>query len=326
MRRLLSLVLRLGLAAACLLYALWDLDLRRIGDLIASLRPWALITALVLGVGIYAIQGLRFHVMTGRRIGLLPATLATLFGQGLNYLLPARLGELGKALYLRRHAGLPMRASLGLIFWERFADLNLLLFLAIGASLLAHKALAWMPLAVLVGGLWCCVGLVLLLPGPVERLLRHVPLPRPREFLLGLLRHFTAASTPAFFLWLALLSALTWGSLAAVFAFNVLGVAGLAADGAAITAAFVASSLSFAVPSSPGGLGLFEAAMVFAFGRFGLDRESALVVALLIRLTQGLPAVLAAALLLDKESLSLASFRKLVTASPDEGRTGDADN
>jgi len=100
------------------------------------------------------------------------------------------------------------------------------------------------------------------------------------------------------------------------FAYNANGVMGLDVNLGAILAVLVASSLSFLIPSSPGGLGLYEAAMVFSFSWFGVDREAALILALLLRLTQNLPSILVTVLLLGREQLgpkalhsALQSFR-----------------
>lgn len=313
-RRLLSLALRLALVGACVAYALWDLDFQRALDALAAFRGIPLFLSLLLGLSLYLFQGLRFQGITGPRATLTQASLACVFGNGLNNIFPARLGELGKALYLKRHAGIPVRESLGYIFWERFSDLNLILVLAALASLVSGKHFVWLPLALILAGIWVAVAAVLLFPRARALLPRLVPFPSLRLVCEDMLGHFVEISTPSFLFRLVVLSALTWAALTATFAYNVNVVMDLHADLGAILAIYVATSLSFLIPSSPGGLGLFEAAMVFAFGWFGLGREEALVAALLLRLTQNVPAVILTVLLLDKEQLGPKALRGAVQA------------
>jgi|MTBAKSStandDraft_1061840.scaffolds.fasta_scaffold00006_242 hypothetical protein len=315
-RKLLGLTLRLGLAAACLVYVFWDLDLRRALDTLAAFQAAPLLLSLLLGLALFLFQGLRFRSITGARATLFQATLACVLGNGLNNIFPARLGELGKALYLKRHADIQVRECLGFIFWERFADLNLILALAVLASLVSGKDFVWLPLALALGGVWVAVAVLLLLP-PARRLLpRLIPIRSLRAVAEDMLGHFVEISTPAFLARLVLLSALVWASQMVSFAYNANGVMGLGVNLGAILAVLVASSLSFLIPSSPGGLGLYEAAMVFSFSWFGVDREAALILALLLRLTQNLPSILVTVLLLGKEQLgpkalhsALQSFR-----------------
>ncbi|MCM0756007.1 flippase-like domain-containing protein [Desulfovibrio aminophilus] len=313
-RRLLSLTLRLCLAGACLIYALWDLDLQRAAETLAAFRGLPLFLSLLLGLYLSLIQGVRFRAITGPRATLTQATLACVLGNGLNNIFPARLGELGKALYLKRHTSIPMRESLGFIFWERFADLNMILALAALASLVSGKRFVWLPLALTLAGIWLSVAAVLLLPAARGLLPRLVPFPSLRRVCADMLDHFVKISTPRFLLLLVLLSALTWVSFTATFIFNTNTVMGLNAGLDALLVIYAATSLSFLIPSSPGGLGLFEAAMVFSFAWFGLGREQALVAALLLRLTQNMPTVIVTVLLLGKEHLGPRALKEAFQA------------
>lgn len=315
-RKLLGLTLRLGLVGACLVYALWDLDLKRALNTLAAFQLAPLLFALFLGVALSLFQGLRFRCITGARATLLHATLACVLGNGLNNIFPARLGELGKALYLKRHADIQVRECLGFIFWERFADLNLILALAFLASLVSGRQFVWLPLALALGAVWVAIAVLLLLP-PARRLLpRLIPFRSLRSVAEDMLGHFVKISTPAFLARLVLTSVLVWAAQTASFAYSASVVMGLNLNLGAILAVFVASSLSFLIPSSPGGLGLYEAAMVFSFSWFGIDREAALILALLLRLTQSMPSILVTVLLLGREQLgpkalhsALQSFR-----------------
>ncbi|HMM38439.1 MAG TPA: lysylphosphatidylglycerol synthase transmembrane domain-containing protein [Desulfovibrio sp.] len=307
-RRTLSMTLRLGLVAACVVYSLWNVDVSRILSALAAFHVLPLFISLLLAAVIFLLQGIRFRAITGPRATLAQTTMTCVLGNGLNSIFPARLGELGKALYLKRHAGIPVRESLGLIFWERFADLNMILLLAVLASYVSGKEFFWLPLAVGLAGIWLGVAAIILFPAMRGFIPRLIPVQGLRDICADMLAHFAAITTPAFLLRLVSLSALTWTMLAATFAYIVNEVTGLGGM-AMILTVYVASSLSFLIPSSPGGLGLFEATMVFAFEWYGINKEAALTIAVLLRLTQCVPTVVIAISFLSREQLSLKALR-----------------
>ncbi len=163
-RWLLSLTLRFCLAGACLIYALWDLNLQRAVETLAAFRGLPLFLSLILGLCLSLIQGVRFRAITGPRATITQATLACILGNGLNNIFPARLGELGKVLYLKRHTSIPIRESFGFVFWERLADLNMILALAALANLVSGKHFVWLPLALTLAGIWLSEPQVLVFP------------------------------------------------------------------------------------------------------------------------------------------------------------------
>lgn len=72
-----------------------------------------------------------------------------------------------------------------------------------------------------------------------------------------------------------------------------------------IVTVFVISILGLIAPTTPGGLGLFEAAMVFSLGMYGVTREQALATALAIRFFQFFIPVISALLYLAKSGIWL---------------------
>jgi len=74
-------------------------------------------------------------------------------------------------------------------------------------------------------------------------------------------------------------------------------------------AVFVLSALGMAMPSSPGAVGVFEAAVIFGLGLFGVDKELALAIGLLIHMMQYIPTTVAGLMVLLKSGLSLKTIR-----------------
>ncbi len=52
---------------------------------------------------------------------------------------------------------------------------------------------------------------------------------------------------------------------------------------------FIISAIALSIPFAPGSLGTFEAALVFSLGRYGVEPNQAMAVAILIRVIQYLP-------------------------------------
>ena len=72
----------------------------------------------------------------------------------------------------------------------------------------------------------------------------------------------------------------------------------------------VISSLRMAMPSSPGALGVFEAAVVFSLGLFGVDRAQALTAGLVLHMVQYIPVTVAGLIIFAKSGLNLRKIRE----------------
>lgn len=309
MRRIASLVVRFGLAAACLGYALWGVDFARLGQVLAEFR--------VRDMGLYAlavlattlVPGLRLRFLTGSRIRPATGLRACLLGLGVNNVLPARLGEMAKAVYLRREASISLGQALEAVFWERFFDLSALLGVGVAVAALLGQNLILYPLLAIVGGGWGFLGLLKLRPGAAHVCLRFVPGERLRLFageMLGLLQTRMEAG---FFLRLAMWTGLSWAGFISVSGLGLCLMAGFPFDPALVLTFFAVTTLGFALPAAPGGMGVYEASAVLALGWFGVDRERAFAVGLALHMLQYIPVTLAGLTVLASSGLSLNDLR-----------------
>jgi uncharacterized protein (TIRG00374 family) len=210
-------------------------------------------------------------------------------GYAVNALLPARLGDLVRAYWVRDRAGLPMVRTLSTIAVERVADgvTVLLLFLilaptvtlppslhgsALGAGLVFALALVAMLLlafsstrenrfsrflATIEPGRW----------GIVTRVIRQVvaglrELRSPRTVVLLIVYTAIIWGANALLLWLVILAF----HLHAPFTAGVLGNSVV--------------SLGMTVPSTPGYIGVFDYLIVVTLGLYGIRRTPALAAAL----------------------------------------------
>ncbi|MHC1790535.1 lysylphosphatidylglycerol synthase transmembrane domain-containing protein [Solidesulfovibrio sp.] len=310
MNRFLSLALRFGLAGGCLTYALWGVDFSRLWPVLAEFSPGFVALYALAVLATTLIPGLRLRFLVNGRISPLTGLRACLLGLACNNVLPARLGEVAKAGYLRQEASISLGRALEAVFWERFFDLSALLVLGVAvAALLGQGALLY-PLLAVVGGGWGFLVLVWVRPRAAQACLRLVPGERLRLFageMLGLLK---ARLCPGFLLRLGLWTGLAWAGYAGAYGLGLCLMAGLPADPTLVLTVFAVVTLGFALPAAPGGMGVFEASAVLALGWFGVDRERAFAVGLALHMLQYIPVTLIGLGVLATSGLSLAKLRQ----------------
>lgn len=145
MRRLLSVVLAVAVTAVCLWFLLTPEILRSLGRMVAEARPWPILAAFVLGALVQWLRAWRFAVMTTGRLALPGAGLVRIAFQlnGLNFVLPFRLGELSYPILMRRHYGYSLLHSAGVLLLARLFDLA-----TVGSILVGAAALLQVPAGV----------------------------------------------------------------------------------------------------------------------------------------------------------------------------------
>jgi hypothetical protein len=309
-RKLLGYLLRAAVVAGCLTYAFWGLDWEHFLHALGRYQPLALLTVLAYSMLTYLPPALRIYLLMQGAGGLGTAYGANLVALGVNNIVPAKLGEVAKVFYLRRKTGIPLPKGLGLVFWERFLDVNFVVILGVAsvAVLGHHKVVYTMAGAVVVG--WLTLWLVRVHPGLGAALIRLVPARRFRDFAAEVLAHLHENVGPRFLLQLVSATALVWAGYCSGVMLVLYWVAGLDLTVTQALTVFTVTALGYAVPSSPGGLGVVEAATVFGLGLFGVPKPEALAAGLVLHFMQYVPTTLAALLIMARTGLDLRSVRR----------------
>lgn len=238
----------------------------------------------------------------------------TIVGYMGNNVLPARSGELLRVLLLGERSNAKRRVILGTIIAERFLDLITIvtLFAALTLADVADKPLGLAPLA-LVGGV-VLVGTVVLgllkavrRRGRLERFAEIIrPFAHATRILVGLSGVMLAAVTIAVWLIEALIFWLVGDSLH-------LGITPIEALFLVVLTSFVAI-----IPSAPGYIGTFEAAIVFGLGALGIEGGQAVAFALLIRFLLYVPITIVGLGLMLVRYGGLRRLRSRSTAGADD--------
>ena len=207
-------------------------------------------------------------------------------GQLANSFLPARLGDVARAVLLGPQATGGPLAVLGTIVVEKALDasmgLALLLALASAAPLPAVLRGPMLILALLTGTLLAILVLAAQKSGTAWQLVKRITawLPEPvqhrlEKWLADLARGLGLLRTPADVLRALLWSTVVWG-LAALTNYATMAALGIAAPGWSAWLVLVTVYVANFLPAIPAQVGLFEYACVVALTAAGVGPEAAL--------------------------------------------------
>ncbi len=241
----------------------------------------------------YLPRGSRWQQMLSpvKRLPWTPVFGALSIGFFANNVLPARLGEIARALVLGSRTGLSRSAALSSVLLERFFDgaaTVLLAFLALPLIPLPRmvKSVLWISALVFLG-VFPAYYVLHLWRASIKRWMFRT-LDRAPERWAGLLKHILEGlargmdvlRTPRALLWTTAQTLLIW-LLEAVSYYAALRAFHVPATIPLTLLAMVAINLSVMIPSAPGYIGVFEYACILALVPFGIAREVALSFAIL---------------------------------------------
>ena len=281
-RNFLMAVAGLSIGALFLWLSVRNVSWAEVSGLMAALDRQDLAMALVLyWIGLVLRVG-RWHVLL-RRLGTvrLPQVAETLLaGYAVNNVLPARLGEVARAVYAKRRLGIGRARVFGSIVIERLLDLcAILACLVAGMALLyfAGNASRYPVFELIALNAGVVVGVSLLVVGVLRSVRpRRVTLP---ERVQSVLADFGAGLATLDRQSVAAAAALTLGvwaceiaALAAVFA-----AVGVDLDSGQSLVVMGAASLSTLVPTAPGYLGSYQLVAVLAMESFDHSASAGIV-------------------------------------------------
>lgn len=270
----------------------------------ASLPLLALAT--VLNIGSLAVKGVRWWIFlrpVGARSPWL-AIRATAAGAGLNNMLVANGGDAARIVFVARSSGLPSSTVLATLALERLFDALAYVLLVVGSAILLplpaafdfYRRPAQLLLAVMVVGF----GALLIrgrstAPAAAEARAEQArpgsALGRARLYVVRVGRSISELSSGSRFAGAFALSLVAWGLQLAVFAIGA-RAAGAPLSLAGNLVALLAVNAGLLVRATPGNVGVFQLAYALAAAQFGMARDTAIAVSLLIQSLQIIPTTL----------------------------------
>ena len=282
------------LSALFLWATLRGLNLADVGDALRRVSPSGVAIAIPLVAFELVLRGLRWQGLLAplARIPLRRTVAYLTIGYFANSMLPARLGDVARALLAGRTFGIGRLAVLGTIVVERLADGLAILAIVVGLGLtvaggasLASTAL-WLSALAVVGVIGLLVGIAWVRrPGGGSLRIRL------RSLLERVLLGATALRSPGVFGLTVLLTFAAFG--AAVGTFALVSAAG----GVQLTllqSALVMGglALSTSIPAAPGSIGTYEFVGLTILTALGVTPETALAVVVIVHLVATLPLAL----------------------------------
>ena len=262
------------------------------GEFFASLRTiswWQPVILAAIYLFGYQIRGMRSLFLLPS-LNFNQALGGVFIGYAANNILPARLGELVRAHVVGKRAGIKRTVAFSSVLVERVFDgsaIVVLLLIGAGELQLPEWADQARSLGILLFSL--ALGGVLLVGWTHTYWDRFLPMNRLGEFAHGLFEGVALAVRTPLTLFLVLSSSLfIWTVEAFMFywcayAFDI----DLSFKGALFVMSIV--NLGVLIPSSPGGLGLFQFFCVKSLEFFGVDHAQATAYSVLVHLCQYIP-------------------------------------
>jgi len=322
-----------AVSAGLLVFLFSRIDIGMLWETIKSVDPYYLAITQVLVVFFFWIRAVRWrYLMDPVKAGVPVGSLfsATMIGFMANNVLPARLGEFVRAYSLGRHEEVPKSSVFATIVVERLFDGLSVLFIVI-------VALAFMPpdIAGSAAGTLRKVGIVSMaayavviatlgffmwrpeLPGRIAAAVAGLFSKGLAAKASGLADSFMSGlgvvKKPRLLWRILFYTAVHWGflPLTILVLFKAFGM-----DLGLYAAVFIfaTSCIGVALPSTPGYVGTFHAAVMGGLVLLGLDSDKALSFAIVAHAANYIPVTLIGLYCLSREHLSLGALRKMEAA------------
>lgn len=292
-RRILNLLVALTISGGALFFAIRHVSLQQLGEVLRNGHYGCLLPAPLVLLLIFGLRALfwRQTLSVTREVSFFSLYSAVIIGYMANNILPLRAGEMIRALYARKLENLPLPLLISTIFIERLFDmvsLSLLLFLFFTT---ASHPIEQKSLWVIGGTFGLFAGLYALVywREKVLQLLIWSILPLAKKHRLAAqllhlaeqtLHGLSSLTAPIQLLRLFLTSLSIW-FLNLIFTWLCLITFDITESPLEMTLAFlIFTNLALLIPSSPGGLGVFQLAAIYALAPYHVSENRALVLSL----------------------------------------------
>jgi glycosyltransferase 2 family protein len=287
------LVLNISIVVGCLAFLFFNLDIHEMISIFSTYPFHKILLLCIWFLLSFVFLGFRLHAFQPDHLTPSVCMKASFIGQCANSILPARIGEGAKGLYLAKNSKMSATGIVTAILWERFSDFNmlfLLMLMAVGLTLPAHFFWASFMVLSLVWGLlfW-----VLIRRSKDQHWPRCIKKKWLRDFIGGL----SAGISVSVLLRVIVLSILVWGQFLLETILVLKWIGGQNLTVSALLNIFILSTIALSIPFTPGSLGTFDAAFVFSLKMYGVDPNNAMALAILLRTIQYMPVVFAAIIL-----------------------------
>jgi len=253
--------------------------------------------------------GFRWRYLSNFRCGLLASFESIVISGLLNFILPAKLGEISKIAYLRKVYKFRVSHGTHLLIFERLLDI---IFLAILATYVVFDLFSSLNLY------WYLSSIVMILfflfslikNQAINNFINRFFTNSLAKFLIEVKDGLSSQINIFKIIFSILYTLIVWLSffLTVYLFLNYATDFNLPIE--AIFSVFVISSIAMSLPLVPGGVGVYQAGVVFALGLFEVPQEEALVAGIALHLILFIPSFTAAIFVFENKRINLRSFKE----------------
>lgn len=308
------LLLRIALAAIFIAILGWAVHGRVDIQGHGALLLWGTLAVIPYAFVCLALVAFNLSILSGGAVRYRHAFRAAALVTPLFLLLPSRLSELVKPLYLLSAAKLPLAKGLAVVAVERFLDVVCVgVLIAVAAALAVPGSAGALQFSAIVFASVAAVGVcgiavLLTVPGLIDRILSWIPLDGLRRNAQALILAARETVSPPRLAGAFIVCVLAWASSYASF-WTFLTVAGQhPLSWSAVLQVFVLSTIGLAVAVAPGGLGTFEGAVMIGLSAHGYALSEGAILAVAFRLANLVPPVVVVVVMVLRDEVSLSKL------------------
>ncbi len=302
--------LQLILIIVIIFYLFKGIDIHKLFNTLSHYSLFPIVVTLFLIFLSYVALSFRWNYLIGGDLGIAPSFETAIVADFLNIVFPARIGDLAKVYYLNKYYKRKGHDVFSVLFIERFLDINVLFLFTLFISFLYTENIkARIGLIIL---FFFIILSILFIKTPISRkILNMVPVQKIREYGLkivdGIDERLTLSSLgfSIFYttiLWITyFLKNIIFFRYATHFTLSLFQIFIL----------FAVSTVSFVLPITPGGIGAYQASIVFVAVAYGIPKEDALAAGVVLQGLQILVTTSIFGIIFFRKGLSVSSFRHI---------------
>ncbi len=251
---------------------------------------------------------LRWRFLTGDKISLLASFEAIGISGFLNFILPAKTGELSKIVYLKKFYGFRTSNTTAVLVMERVFDVVILAFVTLATTLFLFQIEGALKYSAAIFTVFTLF-LLFLRSNGIKKIIGLLPNQRLRVFVFRTFKLTLTLSNRKILTYNFIYSILVWMSYFFTVYLFLIYVADFHLTLQETFIVFVISSVALSLPLLPGGVGTYQAGVVFALGLYGVGKEEALLSAVFLQVFMLIPSFLIAFYILVKKDITLKSLK-----------------
>ncbi len=282
MKNKIFLLIQWTISISAFSYAVWNTNF---SSALTKLNDFSLSFFFIAGLFLvldYAFMGLRLQKLLTTKAPFSASMRATIICVGYNNLLPAKAGDILKIMFISSSLKKKISEITPIVVQERLYDLMLLAGTCLFVLPSAPLPLDTSMLLLILICIPCSIFLMIKFDKYIIMCIDKIPAHKPRMFCRNMFAMFLSGIDNVNCIKVFILTVLIWTFYFSSFTVCLLFVADLPLTLLQCAVVFCVTCMGMALPSSPGGLGIFEAALVLSLSWFNIPPDTALSIAIVM--------------------------------------------